>query len=99
MKTYFCKIFVFLLALFMVLSPIALASNIEPREGGEAVVTFENGEIQESFETNYEIVYSDLYLYDANLEISQIVDGNVFAYGQNVNVTGVIRGNLFVMAN
>ena len=99
MKTYFCKIFVFLLALFMVLSPIALASNIEPREGGEAVVTSENGEIQESFETNYEIVYSDLYLYNTNLEISQIVDGNVFAYGQNVNVTGVIRGNLFVMAN
>lgn len=99
MKTYFCKIFAFLLALFMVLSPIALASNIEPREGGETVVTSENGEIQESFETNYEIVYSDLYLYNTNLEISQIVDGNVFAYGQNVNVTGVIRGNLFVMAN
>lgn len=100
MKTYFCKIFIFLLALFMVLSPIALASNIEPREGGgEAVVTSENSKIQESFETNYEIVYSDLYLYNTNLEISQIVDGNVFAYGQNVNVTGVIRGNLFVMAN
>lgn len=100
MKTNFLKISLCIfLALFIVLSPIAFASNsIEPRQV-EAVTTSEDSDVLASFETNYEIKYSDLFFYDNNVEISQIVDGNVFAYGQTVNVTGVIRGDLFVMAN
>lgn len=52
-----------------------------------------------SYETNYAFASSDLFLYDNNIEISQIVDGNVFAYGSSVNVTGEIYGDLFVFAN
>lgn len=52
-----------------------------------------------SYETDYEFVDSDLYLFDVNLDISQVVDGNVFAYGQTVNVSGEINGDLFVFAS
>ena len=98
MKTYFSKMFICFFALLFIFSSVAFASNIEPREN-EAVTTAENNQVVESFETNYEILYSDLYLFNNSVDIPQIVDGNVFVYGQNVNITGVIRGNLFVMAN
>ena len=48
---------------------------------------------------DYEFVDSDLYLFDVNIDISQVVDGNVFAYGQTVNVSGEINGDLFVFAS
>ena len=56
-------------------------------------------DILASYETDYEFVDSDLYLFDVNLDISQVVDGNVFAYGQTVNVSGEINGDLFVFAS
>ncbi len=56
-------------------------------------------EIIASYETNYEFVSTDLYLYGTEVEISEEVDGNVFAYGSSVNVTGSIYGDLFVIAN
>lgn len=100
MRTNFLKISLCVfLALFIVFSPIAYASNnIEPRQS-DVTTTSENSDILASFETNYEIIYSDSYFYDNNVEVSQIIDGNVFAYGQTVNITGVIRGDLFVIAD
>ena len=56
-------------------------------------------DILASYETDYVFVDSDLYLFDVNLDISQVVDGNVFAYGQTVNVSGEINGDLFVFAS
>ena len=56
-------------------------------------------DILASYETDYEFVDSDLYLFDVNLDIFQVVDGNVFAYGQTVNVSGEINGDLFVFAS
>lgn len=102
MKTHLSKIIICtFLVLLILLSTISFAeSKIEPREtNNSAVPTSDDDDILASFETNYELAYSDLYFFDNNVEVSQIVDGNVFAYGQTVNVTGIIHGDLFVMAN
>ena len=51
------------------------------------------------YQTDYEYTASDLFLYDTNIEMSDVVDGNVFAYGSNVKITGEIYGDLFVFAD
>ena len=59
----------------------------------------EINDIIASYETNYEYTSSDLFLFDSEIEMSEIVDGNVFAYGSSVSITGEIYGDLFVFAN
>ena len=86
-KCFFSKILLIsFLILFFSLSSIVIASD-------------ENANIVESYETNYTFASSDLFLFNANIEMSEIVDGNVFAYGSTVNITGEIYGDLFVFAN
>ena len=80
-----------LLIIFLISSSVVLASDTSNESN--------TNEILESYETDYEFVESDMYLFDVNIDISQIIDGNVFAYGGTVNVTGEINGNLFVFAN
>ena len=92
MKNLCNKIFLaFFLVIFLVSSSIALASDTSNESA--------TNEVLDSYETNYKYVLSDMFLFDTNIEISEIVDGNVFAYGQAVEVTGEIYGNLFVFAN
>ena len=59
----------------------------------------EKSDILASYETNYNFISSDLFLYDVNVEVSDIVYGNVFVYGSTVKITGEIYGDLFVFAN
>ena len=93
-KNYFSKI---ILSIALILLSIfstqvfATDSNILDSEDINDIIT--------SYETNYVYTSSDLFLYDTNIEISEIIDGNVFAYGSSVNVTGEVLGDLFVITN
>ena len=82
----------FLLMSFFILSSTTMATN-------EVNTEAEGQNVLASYETNYTFASSDLVLFDANIEVTEIVDGNVFAYGGTVNVSGEIYGDLFVFAN
>lgn len=43
--------------------------------------------------------YGDLYLFDNNVVIDNIVYGNVYVMANTVEITGQIEGNLFVLTN
>lgn len=85
------KIILTFIVILCMLSTCVLATNNTNEEA--------NTDILASYETNYQYTASDLFLFDTNIEISEIVDGNVFAYGNSVKITGEIYGNLFVFAN
>ena len=76
-------------------SDITDAIDMTSSDGSEDTA----GNIEQSFETNYVFTSSDLFLFDTNIEMSDIVDGNVFAYGSTVKITGEIYGDLFVFAD
>lgn len=104
MKNYLLKIILCIFVALIVSSIFVFATDSNVPEN-QVVSTAENinatsedGEILATYETNYDLVYSDMYLFDGNVEISQVVDGNVFVYGGTVKVTGAISGNLFVIA-
>ncbi len=104
MKSYLFKIILCIFLVLVVSSTFVLATDENIPEN-QVVSTDENinttsesGEILATYETNYDLVYSDMYLLDSNVEVSQVVDGNVFVYGGTVKVTGAISGNLFVLA-
>lgn len=44
-------------------------------------------------------VASDLYLFDTDITVDQIVDGNAFIFGTNVTISGEIGGDVFVLAD
>ena len=105
MKSYLFKIILCIFLVLIVSSTFVLATDENIPEN-QVVSTDENinttseiGEILATYETNYDLVYSDMYFLDSNVEVSQVVDGNVFAYGQTVNVSGEINGDLFVFAS
>lgn len=105
MKSQLFKIIVCAILILTFLSIAVFASNDADIPENKVISTneqintsSEDGDILASYETDYDIVYSDLYLFDNNVEISQVVDGNVFVYGSTVDVTGAINGNLFVLA-
>lgn len=85
------KIILSVLLILLLLSICASVTN--------ATSSNEANDILAVYETNYEYTASDLFLYDANIEMSDVVDGNVFAYGSNVKITGEIYGDLFVFAD
>ena len=104
MKNYLLKIILCIFVALIVSSTFVFATDSNVPEN-QVVSTAENinatsedGEILATYETNYDLVYSDMYLFDGNVEVSQVVDGNVFVYGGTVKVTGAISGNLFVIA-
>lgn len=41
----------------------------------------------------------DLYVFDDNVDMNQLVDGNVFLFGNNINVTGKVNGSLYAFGN
>ena len=85
------KIILTFIVILCMLSTCVLATNNTNEQSGNDILA--------SYETNYQYTDSDLFLFDTNIEISEIVDGNVFAYGNSVKITGEIYGNLFVFAN
>ena len=56
-------------------------------------------EILATYETNDTFIYSDVYLFETNANLSQVIDGNVYAMGGNLTISGEIYGDLFVMAS
>ena len=92
-KNSFIKIiFSMLLILLLAFSVPVLATDTNTSSS-------DDNEILATYETDYEYIDSDLFLYDNNIEISQDVNGNVFAYGSTVNISGEISGDIFIFAN
>ena len=85
------KILLTFIVILCMLSTCVLATNNTNEQSSNDILA--------SYETNYQYTASDLFLFDTNIEISEIVDGNVFAYGTTVKITGEIYGNLFIFAN
>lgn len=79
--------------LFLVCSTSVLASDTN------ALNSDTSDDILASYETNYSFVSSDVFLFQNDVELSEIVDGNVFIFGQNINITGEIYGDLLVFAD
>lgn len=104
MKNYLFKIILCIFLVLVISSTLAFATDKNVLENQVVSTdedinsTSEDGEILATYETDYELVYSDMYLFDSNVEVSQVVDGNVFVYAETVKVTGAISGNLFVLA-
>lgn len=74
----------------MVCSTFVLATDTTETNANEILATYE---------TNDSFVFSNMYVFENESEISQVVDGNVFAFGGTISITGEIYGDLFVMAN
>ena len=91
MKTKFTvKLFLCLVALLTLCSTFVLATDTNETNANEILATYE---------TNDSFVFSNMYVFENESEISQVVDGNVFAFGGTISITGEIYGDLFVMAN
>lgn len=102
------KFIVILLAILLVFSSFSFATDegimpisetseekvIQPRD---TETTTETNEAQTPEQT--EIYNGDLYLFDNDIVMDQLVDGNVFIFGNNVKVTGKVNGCLYVCAN
>ena len=89
MKTnLFYKIIILFILILFTLSSCTLATNTEP-----------TNDILVTYEADYKYTSSDLFLYNTNVEMSDIVDGNVFIFGSSVKITGEIYGDLFVYAS
>jgi hypothetical protein len=50
-------------------------------------------------DTTTEIRNEDLYIFDDEINMDQLVDGNVYLVGNTINVTGKVNGNLFAIGN
>lgn len=102
------KFILILLASFLIVSTVSFATDegimpisetaeektIEPRDNETPNETNETQTAEQS-----EIHNGDLYLFDNDIVMDQLVDGNVFIFGNNVKVTGKVNGSLYVCAN
>lgn len=102
------KFIVILLAVLLVFSSFSLATDegimpisetseekvIEPRETETTTGTNESQTSEQA-----EIHNGDLYLFDNDIVMDQLVDGNVFIIGKNVKITGKVNGCLYVCAD
>ena len=84
------KLFTILLIILTVISSFSICFAEETNEVATDTQTTED------VENVYE---GDLYLFDSNVTMDQLVDGNVYIFGSNVTVSGQVNGNLFVFAN
>lgn len=78
--------------ILLLLSTSCIASNI-------ALDSSDNSNNELNVEESYELISSDLYKFDKDIVINDIVDGNIFAFGNNVKISGEIGGDVFVCAN
>lgn len=80
------------------------------QEEGEPVVTSEDGTepINEDNDENTdadhlhdqsEIHEGDLYIFQNDYVMDELVDGNVFIFGRNIKITGQVNGSVFVCAD
>lgn len=89
-KTFFISIMLLLL-----LSPLCMAVNETADNTNVVSTTNQTG----GEEIQYQFVASDLYKFDTDVTVDDIVDGNVFAFGQNITISGEIGGDVFAFGN
>ncbi len=101
------KIMVLLLAFLLMFSTFCFATEGEPTPTSEETNTItstapgDNARVEEGTEPEPtpEIYSGDLYVFDNNIEMDQLVDGNVFLFGDHINVTGKVNGSLYACGN
>lgn len=89
------KLFTILLIILTVISSFSLCFAEETNE----VATDVNATAATNETTDENVYEGDLYLFDSNIEMNQLVDGNVYIMGNNITVSGQVNGNLFVFGN
>ena len=87
--------FITILLLVITLSSCCFATNTTAETNTD---TSDTNTLLGTYSTDYEYIYSDLYLYDEDIEANQVIDGNVFIIGTDITVSGIIYGDLFVLA-
>lgn len=97
------KLIVAILVVLLLVSTISFATNenVTPISAEQNVVSSDNNVTEENAEgaATPEIHDSDLYLFDDNIVMDQLVDGNVFLFGNNIEITGKVNGSLYVFGN
>lgn len=103
------KVLVAILVILLMISTFSFATNtptdtavnpISTAPGDNAKIGEENApDTTTQPQDNVDIHEGDLYIFDNNIVMDQLIDGNVYIFGSNVEITGKINGNLFVCAN
>ena len=88
-------IFIFL----FLLSSICFAANTEANSTASNEIQNTTSGEEATPEATYQFITSDVYRFDTDISINDIIDGNVFAFGSNVTISGEIGGDVFVCAN
>lgn len=101
------KFIVILLVAFLIVSTFSFATDegIMPISETSEEKTVQPRDTETPTETDEvqtpeqeEIHNGDLYLFDNDIVMDQLVDGNVFIFGKNVKITGKVNGCVFVCA-
>lgn len=96
------KILTALLLVLILISSCCLATESEDALLTSSDTNVTTSETETETETNTDSTvswtYSDLFITDDNVEVSNVVDGNAYIIGKNVTITGEIGGDLFVIA-
>lgn len=89
---YFILIFVVMICACQ----ICMAADVDPisEDPGTTPISDE-GDIEES----YEFIASDLFEFNTDVTVDQIIDGNAFICGSNVTISSEIGGDVFVFAD
>lgn len=102
------KFIVILLSFLMIISTFTFATDTAVTTSlvdDEAIISLDSDETSEETTTTEEtdveeeIYNGDLYIFDDNIEMDQLVDGNVFLFGNNINITGKVNGSLYAFGN
>ncbi|MCI9015795.1 MAG: hypothetical protein HFJ53_01320 [Clostridia bacterium] len=107
------KIFPILFILLLFLSTISFSTdtnivpisetgdNITSTLPGDNARTEQNETVGDVNNTNpqVDIRNNDLYIFNTNVVMDQLVDGNVYIVGNTVEISGKVNGNLIVLAN
>ena len=94
MKTKIFNCFITILLLILTFSSYSIATNTTV----DTNTVSDEDSVTDTYSTNYEYIYSDLFLLNENVAENQVIDGNVFIFGTDVTVSGIIYGDLIVFA-
>ncbi len=97
------KILLFILIFFIILSPICMATNTD------IIATYTTNdldtnnlsedEVDNTNNSNFSYIPSDLYKFEENAEINEVVDGNLFVMANKITISGEIAGDVFALGN
>lgn len=94
------KLIIAIITILLLVSTISFATTdvAAPEENTVSTAPSENSTDSEST-IESDIRDRDLYLFDNNIVMDQLVDGNVFLFGNNIEITGKVNGSLYVFGN